>query len=539
MNFQNLKFAYSATDTDEIRLEKLAILLLSTLCSTAGVVWALMYLVIFGWEPVVLLPVSFVVIVGSTLVYAHVSKKHYPLIYAQIICIMYVPALIQWTVGGLFDSGIVLMWGILGPICALVFFTLRRASFWYALFILNFIITIIFNDFFTANRLLVEESTQILLFVMNAGFSSSVIFLFASYYVNEAIREQHKATRLLAENIQQEIALRENEKLATLGRLSAGVAHELNNPAAAAQRGTEYLRDTILKLEEMAFSTVQSQFSDAHKHIIDRETQHILVNAKSPIEIDPLTRSDYEYEIETWLERNQIEDSWEVAPLLVSIGYNCDKLTTLEKQFTPDQFKLVVKILAYRYRTFSIIEEIGHGTSRISTIVKALKSYSYMDQAPSQAVDVHEGLDNTLIMLGSKLKRGVEVVRHYADDLPKIEAYGSELNQVWTNIIDNAISAMDGQGEIQLTTSIKDQCIIVEIKDNGPGIPDEIQQKVFDPFFTTKAPGEGTGLGLNISHNIIVQKHQGHIDIDSRPGSTRFIIALPINYTQPALDTQA
>ena len=178
------------------------------------------------------------------------------------------------------------------------------------------------------------------------------------------------------------------------------------------------------------------------------------------------------------------------------------------------------------YISYSLLEEIGQGTERISEIVAALKTYTFMDQAPVQDVDVHAGLDSTLVMLRSKLKTGITVHREYGSDLPRIQAYGSELNQVWTNIIDNAIDAMDGQGEITLRTRYDDQWVIVELEDNGPGIPEAVLPHIFDPFFTTKAPGKGTGMGLNISHNI-VQKHRGRIDVYSQPGQTRFEVRLP------------
>jgi signal transduction histidine kinase len=179
------------------------------------------------------------------------------------------------------------------------------------------------------------------------------------------------------------------------------------------------------------------------------------------------------------------------------------------------------------YISYSLLEEIGHGTERISEIVAALKTYTFMDQAPLQDVDVHAGLDSTLVMLRNKLKSGITVRREYDPDLPRIQAYGSELNQVWTNIIDNAIDAMEGKGEIALRTSHDEQWLIVELEDNGPGIPEAVLPRIFDPFFTTKAPGLGTGMGLNISHSIIVQKHQGRIEAYSRPGCTRFEVRLP------------
>jgi signal transduction histidine kinase len=176
------------------------------------------------------------------------------------------------------------------------------------------------------------------------------------------------------------------------------------------------------------------------------------------------------------------------------------------------------------------VGEIWLGTGRIATLVKALKSYTYMDQAPVQSVDVREGLDNTLIILHNKLKRGVEVVREYADDLPTIQAYASELNQVWTNIIDNAIDAMAGEGKLIVRTRTEEEWVVVEIEDNGPGIPQESQSKIFDPFFTSKEAGQGTGLGLNISRNLVVQKHQGQISVKSEPGSTCFSIRLPLDF---------
>jgi signal transduction histidine kinase len=179
-----------------------------------------------------------------------------------------------------------------------------------------------------------------------------------------------------------------------------------------------------------------------------------------------------------------------------------------------------------------LLSEVLQTTERISQIVRAVKSYTYLDQAPLLEVDVHEGLENTLVIMHHKLKKGVTVRREYAQNLPRIEAYASELNQVWTNIIDNAIDAMKGKGELTIKTYEADGRVVVEIRDNGPGIPEEIQSRIFEPFFTTKAPGHGTGLGLHISHDIIANRHRGQLLVNSTPGETTFKVILPVKFSK-------
>ena len=329
--------------------------------------------------------------------------------------------------------------------------------------------------------------------------------------------------------LQQEVMLRQSEKLATLGRLSAGMAHELNNPAAAALSGSQQLRIVFDKLVQrsIAFNTANLSLNQIQQ--LETLLSTINVSGDGKEELDPLTRSDRETEMEDWLDEIGLEDAWEYAPIMVDLGLDSDALQHLTDLFDPEQLVMIVRWLANVTSIKELIHVIGEGTGRISSIVGALKTYSYLDQGPIQNVDIHEGLNNTLLMLNSRLKRGITVYREYDHDLPTVEAYGSELNQVWTNIIDNAISAMNEQGEITLRTYQDNEWVVVEIEDNGPGIPLEVQTKIFDPFFTTKPPGEGTGLGLNISHNIIVEKHHGNISVVSEPGSTCFRIGLPLH----------
>jgi PAS domain S-box-containing protein len=320
------------------------------------------------------------------------------------------------------------------------------------------------------------------------------------------------------------------EKMASLGKLSAGMAHELNNPAAAAQRGAAQLQATFSKWQSVQLRMAELKLE---KKQVDRVMELDRIareHGRKPAALDALTRSDREDALETWLVERDIETDGEVVPALVSLGYDSRDLEVLAKVFTPPQFAVVIDWLSFKYAIYSLVGEIGLGTGRIVELVKALKTYTYMDQAPVQSVDLREGLENTLIILHNKLKSGITVVREYAEDLPMIEAYASELNQVWTNIIDNAIDAMDGEGTLIVRTRREDQWVVVEIEDDGPGIPEEYHTMIFDPFFTTKGPGEGTGLGLNISRNLIVQKHRGEITVSSEPGRTRFVIRLPIDF---------
>jgi signal transduction histidine kinase len=329
--------------------------------------------------------------------------------------------------------------------------------------------------------------------------------------------------------LEQEVMLRQSEKLATLGKLSAGMAHELNNPAAAALRGASQVQAAFSQFQVTQQAIGCLQLRDLQKERLLQLDSLARRQAKATSELSSMARSELENQLETWLELYNLENAWEIAPALVSLGYSTAKLEELTNEFDREQIGVVMDWLAGSYAIYSLLEEIGQGAGRISEIVKALKSYSYMDQAPIQSVDIHEGLDNTLVMLRSKLKQGITVHREYAADLPHVEAYGSELNQVWTNLVDNAVDAMNGNGELTLRTHANGNWVVVEVEDNGPGIPAAIQSKVFDPFFTTKPVGKGTGLGLNISHNIIVNKHKGQISVASQPGKTRFEVRLPLS----------
>ena len=324
-----------------------------------------------------------------------------------------------------------------------------------------------------------------------------------------------------------ESMLVQNEKLAALGTLAAGLAHELNNPAAAIQRSAPQLRDALSEWQRMAIEL--GAFSDPlQARVVDALQEETVRRAVVPVLSDPISLSDREDELQDWLEDQGVEPAWEFAPALVSFGWDKEELERATEAFSTAQQAVVLRWLAAGSSVYGLLGEVGTSAGAISDIVEAVKTYSYLDQAPIQEVDVKESLETTLIVLRPKIKAGISVTRHYADEVPCIEAYGSELNQVWTNIIDNAIDAMQGAGALVLRTYTKDGEVVVEIIDDGPGIPPEVQRRIFEPFFTTKGPGVGTGLGLHIAYNIIFHKHRGEIQVASRPGETRFRVVLPI-----------
>jgi signal transduction histidine kinase len=326
-----------------------------------------------------------------------------------------------------------------------------------------------------------------------------------------------------------EALLRQKEKLAQLGTLAAGMAHELNNPASAVQRGSVQMGAAVNRLLDIPSALRQLRLGSDQMQELDQKLRDMARRAERPETFDPLERSDREELIEEWLEDRRLESRGVHAPELVDMGYEVKDLEELEQRLPGPSLQVAIDLLCAAYVAYKVQREISEGSGQIAAIVKAMKSYVYLDQAPVQDVDIHEGLENTLVILKHKLKRGVLVRRDFAEELPQVRAYGSELNQVWTNLIDNAADALEGTGEIQLKTRVEDSWVTVEVEDNGPGIPEQQWPQIFTLFFTTKPMGKGSGQGLHISHNI-VRRHGGHIDFHSRPGKTVFTVCIPLNF---------
>ncbi|HEX3623927.1 MAG TPA: ATP-binding protein [Verrucomicrobiae bacterium] len=323
----------------------------------------------------------------------------------------------------------------------------------------------------------------------------------------------------------------QREKLASLGTMAAGLAHELNNPAAAARRSAAHLAESADKAQSLLCRLSNSLCSDDWQYLLSSELQAVGKMAALP-PLDHLARSDREQTVAEWLESKGVASAWELAPTFVTSGIDTALLQEIAGKLPPPAQSDALAWLEVRLGLKLLLRQIEQSTSRIAELVKAIKSYSYMDQAPVQEVDIHEGLESTLTMLGYKLKN-VTLIRQFDLSIPRITGYGGELNQVWTNLIDNAIDAVKGEGRICIGTCRDADDVVVEIVDNGPGIPAEVQSHMFEPFFTTKSVGSGTGLGLVISNAIIANRHGGEIEFESQPGETRFKVRLHINPSTP------
>jgi signal transduction histidine kinase len=320
----------------------------------------------------------------------------------------------------------------------------------------------------------------------------------------------------------------QRERLLALGSLTAGLTHELNNPAAAAIRAASSLRERLATLRHNLGVIAAGPTDQTTLEALTRLQTDAVAHVATASPLRPLDASDREDEIGDWLDGHGIEGGWDLAPAFVAAGLDSAWLDRAAGSVHANTMTAVLRWLHDTVEAELLVNDIEQATARISTLVAASRQYSQLDRAPYQVVDVHDLLNSTLVMLSSKIGDGITVDKDYDRSLPSVQVYAAELNQVWTNLIDNAVQAMAGDGTLTIRTGRAEDQLQVEIADTGPGIPDEIQPRIFEPFFTTKAVGEGTGLGLDISWRIVVNKHHGDLSVQSAPGDTRFRVRIPL-----------
>lgn len=369
--------------------------------------------------------------------------------------------------------------------------------------------------------------------VTGRAVTDSRILQFPAAKFPELVQKMPELTKLLvglmADRIRETTRLeQQRDRLASLGKLSAGLAHELNNPASAAQRATSQLRASLKRVKDASHELGRRDLTPAQKAEIEKLEAAFLQRDEPPP--DPLTVSDLEEKVDSLLRSHGQNDLWQLAADLARRNVQPEVLESLFAVLGADTARAALVRIAASLDIYNLLKEIESSTSRISELVRAIKEYTYMDQAPVQNVDIVKSLETTLIIMNHKLKHGVAVERNYQRIPLLVNSFGSELNQVWTNLIDNAIDAMGGKGELRVRTFRDDGCVVVEIGDNGPGISADIKPHIFEPFFTTKGVGDGTGLGLDTVQRI-VKKHRGNIQVLSQPGDTRFQVRLPLAET--------
>ncbi len=339
---------------------------------------------------------------------------------------------------------------------------------------------------------------------------------------------QHLLSGLFQGFTNRQRTVSQRERLLALGSLSAGLTHELNNPAAAAVRATATLQQRVSKMREKLAALASGHLDEAALQTLikfqDEAAQRV---AEAPT-LSAIESSDREDEVADWLDQHGVGHAYELAPTFVAAGVDEDWLDLVANAAPSDSLTGAVHWLYYTVDTELLMKEITDSTTRISTLVEAAKQYSQMDRSSHQTVDLRELLDSTLVMLARKIPPGVQVVKKYDESLPAVPAYAAELNQVWTNIIDNALQAMGEAGRLTISTHSDGEYATVKINDSGPGIPEDVRDRIFEPFFTTKPIGHGTGLGLDIAWRIVVNKHRGYLKVSSEPGSTTFVVRLPL-----------
>jgi signal transduction histidine kinase len=511
-----------AGEREEARRRKAQVVIASILVVPAGLLWGSLYFA-FGERYAAALPWSYSVLTFLDLLAFSRVRRFGVFRYVQQLLLLALPFGLQLALGGFVGGSLVILWSFLAVLMALLFGSGQEATAWFGGFVLA-IVAAAWAEPALAIENVLPHRLVLVFFVLNVSAVSSVAFVVLYSFVTD----RRKLRELEVAYLGQELTLRQNEKLATLGTLAAGVAHELNNPATAARRASEQLGAALARRDQAHLRLDAADIAPNARERLQTFARHAIDGAARSEDVDALARADAEAETEEWLEEHGVADSWELAPALVAQGIDLPALDRLAAVMPPETLSPALDWVAGQYRAQVLLREIGESSTRVSEIVGALKGYTHLGQSPLQSINLHEGIENTLVMLRSRLSDAVVVRREYGADVPELQAYGTELNQVWTNLLGNAVDAIDRAGEIVVRTRRLGDWAVIEIEDDGPGIPDAIKPRIFDPFFTTKPPGKGAGLGLSISHSIVTQKHRGELRVDSSPGRTRFTVKLPL-----------
>lgn len=488
--------------------------------SVAGVIWGSIYLVL-GLPAAAVYPFGFAAL-SAVNVFSYRHHRRYTILTCvQMFAILLVPAGLMMHLGGLISSGAVGLWSLLAPIGALLVIGSRFALGVFAAFTASIAIGLWGDDNLVGLEAL-SSGAQMTFLLLNIFGVSLVAFWAMRIFIdaNDRLAAQQQRLRAMEKSyVAQEAVLRQSERLATLGKLSAGVAHELNNPAAAAGRATSHLGDVVNRLVEDAIALLRLGIGADGlawlSSMVDSDASE-----------DPLDVSDREDDLVRWLMNRSVEDPWALSNALVGAGFDVSVLNQAMERYNERQVLGALHWIADVSRAQMLLAEVRTSTGRISEIVGALKGYSHMDRATEAPVDVVQGIEDTLVVLRSQLS-GIEVTTRFDPALPAVVGNGGELNQVWTNLIANAAEALGGHGTITVMAGCEGDEVRVDVVDDGPGVPRDLISSIFDPFVTTKAPGQGTGLGLNLTHQIVHDRHRGSIDVESRPGHTQFTVRLP------------